>query len=34
MDMVAMEKHDGYYTEKVVNKGPESKFKKFFDWKL
>lgn len=28
------EKHDGYYTEKVVNKGPESKFKKFFDWKL
>ncbi len=28
------EKHDGYYTEKVVKKGPESKFKKFFDWKL
>jgi hypothetical protein len=28
------EKHDGYYTEKVVKKSPESRFKKFFDWKL
>ncbi len=29
-----IERHDGYYTEKVVKKGPESKLKKFFDWKL
>jgi capsular exopolysaccharide synthesis family protein len=28
------EKHDGYYTEKVVKKSPKSRFKKFFDWKL
>ena len=28
------EKHDGYYTEKIVKKSPKNRLKTFFDWKL